>query len=263
VDPGEAPSPTGGDGTTPLRTPDDRRRATAGRLTEKNLALLQGGPLAVLSPARATPAPLSTPRRPLITPAESKTVDFMPIILVCSSVHSPIISMWNVKEFIENGHFVPSSVFFVDPEKGATRHTRKPSEAIVTPELVVHWQTLDSYAVKFRRFRVLDDPSKVENWDHVCAAFVTSQEWQVKKFYGGKKTSLAEIFSSLKGFFPVFEEDPLAIETLKWRVKVLTFSRRPAKAHTHTVVARQMWDELYNFLAVHPFFRSYKIAANQ
>lgn len=96
----------------------------------------------------------------------SKIGEGVPIILV-PSAFSTLITIYNVKEFLEDGVFIPTDV--------------KAKQMKVKPDCV-------TVQKKFSRDRVVaayevrDKPSalKAEDWDRVVAVFVLGKDWQFK-----------------------------------------------------------------------------------
>lgn len=95
-----------------------------------------------------------------------KIGDGVPIILVPSAL-STLLTMYNVKEFLEDGVFIPTDV--------------KMKQMKVKPECV-------TVQKKFSRDRVVtayevrDKPSalKSDDWERVVSVFVLGKEWQFK-----------------------------------------------------------------------------------
>lgn len=96
----------------------------------------------------------------------SKIGEGVPIILV-PSAFSTLITIYNVKEFLEDGVFIPTDV--------------KAKQMKVKPDCV-------TVQKKFSRDRVVtayevrDKPSalKADDWDRVVAVFVLGKDWQFK-----------------------------------------------------------------------------------
>ncbi|KAK9288783.1 hypothetical protein L1049_017247 [Liquidambar formosana] len=108
----------------------------------------------------------STPK-PKMHLKGSKIGEGVPIILVPSAFQT-LITIYNVKEFLEDGVFIPTDV--------KAKQMKGPKPDCVTVQK------------KFSRDRVVtayevrDKPSalKAEDWDRVVAVFVLGKEWQFK-----------------------------------------------------------------------------------
>ncbi|WRX21702.1 Cell division control protein 73 [Theobroma cacao] len=164
----------------------------------------------------------------------SKIGEGVPIILVPSAFQT-LITIYNVKEFLEDGVFVPTDVK-VKQMKGAR------------PECV-------TVQKKFSRdrdrvvtaYEVRDKPSalKPEDWDRVVAVFVLGKEWQFKDW---PFKDHVEIFNKIIGFFMRFEDD--SVESAKivkqWNVKIISISKN--KRHQDRAAALEVWDRLEEFV---------------
>ncbi|KAK8623727.1 hypothetical protein V6N13_065090 [Hibiscus sabdariffa] len=156
----------------------------------------------------------------------SKLGEGVPIILVPSAFQT-LITIYNVKEFLEDGVFVPTDVK-VKQMKGAR------------PECV-------TVQKKFSRdrdrvvtaYEVRDKPSalKPEDWDRVAAVFVLGKEWQFKDW---PFKDHVEIFNKIIGFFMRFEDD--SVESCKivkqWNVKIISISKN--KRHQDRAAALEI-----------------------
>ncbi|URE33618.1 RNA pol II accessory factor, Cdc73 family [Musa troglodytarum] len=97
----------------------------------------------------------------------SKIGEGVPIIMVPSAFQT-LITIYNVKEFLEDGVFVPSDV--------KVKAVRGPK-----PDCVTVQKKLSRDRV-VAAYEVRDKPSafKPEDWDRVVAVFVLGKEWQFK-----------------------------------------------------------------------------------
>ncbi|KAE8723804.1 Hsp90 co-chaperone CDC37 [Hibiscus syriacus] len=138
----------------------------------------------------------------------SKLGEGVPIILVPSAFQT-LITIYNVKEFLEDGVFVPTDVK-VKQMKGARPEC-------VTPE----------------------------DWDRVVAVFVLGKEWQFKDW---PFKDHVEIFNKIIGFFMRFEDDSVeSCKIVKqWNVKIISISKN--KRHQDRAAALEAWDRLEEFV---------------
>ncbi|KAK1390554.1 RNA polymerase II accessory factor [Heracleum sosnowskyi] len=115
----------------------------------------------------------------------SKIGEGVPIILVPSASQT-LITIYNVKEFLEDGVYIPTDV--------KVKQMKGPKPDCVTVQK------------KFSRDRVVtayevrDKPSalKAEDWDRVVAVFVLGKEWQFKDW---PFKDHVEIFNNILGFY--------------------------------------------------------------
>ncbi|XP_052190523.1 protein CDC73 homolog [Diospyros lotus] len=162
----------------------------------------------------------------------SKIGEGVPIILVPSAFQT-LITIHNVKEFLEDGVFIPTDV--------KVKQMKGPKPDCVTVQK------------KFSRDRVVtayevrDKPSalKAEDWDRVVAVFVLGKEWQFKDW---PFKDHVEIFNKILGFFMRFEDDSLeSARTVKqWNVKIISISKN--KRHQDRAAALEVWDKLEQFM---------------
>ncbi|KAI3954835.1 hypothetical protein MKW92_025286 [Papaver armeniacum] len=141
----------------------------------------------------------------------------VPIILVPSASQT-LITIYNVKEFLEDGVFIPTDV-----------KIKQMQDRVVTA------------------YEVRDKPSalKAEDWDRVVAVFVLGKEWQFKDW---PFKDHVEIFNKIIGFFLRFEDD--SIESAKivkqWNVKIISISKN--KRHQDKTAALEVWGKLEEFV---------------
>ncbi|XP_043724301.1 protein CDC73 homolog [Telopea speciosissima] len=173
----------------------------------------------------------STPK-PKMHLKGSKIGEGVPIILVPSAFQT-LITIYNVKEFLEDGVYIPTDVK-VKQMKGA-----KP-DCVTVQKKFSRDRVVTAYEVR-------DKPStlKVEDWDRVVAVFVLGKEWQFKDW---PFKDHVEIFNKIIGFFMRFEDD--SVESAKmvkqWNVKIISISKN--KRHQDRAAALEVWDRLEEFM---------------
>ncbi|KAF8016761.1 hypothetical protein BT93_H2094 [Corymbia citriodora subsp. variegata] len=170
--------------------------------------------------------------KPKLNLKGSKIGEGVPIILVPSAFQT-LITIHNVKEFLEDGIFIPTDV--------KAKQMKGPKPDCVTVQK------------KFSRDRVVtayevrDKPSalKPEDWDRVVAVFVLGKEWQFKDW---PFKDHVEIFNKIIGFFMRFEDD--SVESAKivkqWNVKIISISKN--KRHQDRAAALEVWEKLEDFV---------------
>ncbi|KAF9433452.1 hypothetical protein BGZ76_009443, partial [Entomortierella beljakovae] len=129
----------------------------------------------------------------------------IPIIIVPAAMTS-MITMYNVKQFLEEQLFVDSeetrSKVGNKPPRITIERRQKPNETHKTP------------------YHVIDSTEKMrdEDWDRVVCVFTTGAEWQFKKWKWQKPI---ELFAHVKGFYVKWaDEQPKEVIT-SWNVEVL------------------------------------------
>ncbi|XP_072956145.1 protein CDC73 homolog [Typha angustifolia] len=156
----------------------------------------------------------------------------VPIILVPSASQT-LITIYNVKEFLEDGVFVPTDV-----KMKAMRGVRP--ECVTVQKKLSRDRAVAAYEVR-------DKPStlKADDWDRVVAVFVLGKEWQFKEW---PFKDHVEIFNKIIGFFMRFEDD--SVESAKivkqWNVKIISISKN--KRHQDRAAALEVWDRLEEFM---------------
>nr|KYP52724.1 Parafibromin [Cajanus cajan] len=162
----------------------------------------------------------------------SKIGEGVPIILVPSAFQT-LITIYNVKEFLEDGVYIPTDVK-VKQMKGAR------------PDCVTVQKKLSRDRV-VTAYEVRDKPSslKPEDWDRVVAVFVLGKEWQFKDW---PFKDHVEIFNKIIGFYMRFEDDSLesAKNVKQWNVKIVSISKN--KRHQDRAAALDVWERLEDFV---------------
>lgn len=173
----------------------------------------------------------STPK-PKMNFKGSKIGEGVPIILVPSASQT-LITIHNVKEFLEDGVFVPTDVK-VKQMKGP-----KP-DCVTVQKKLSRDRGVTAYEVR-------DKPSalKKEDWERVVAVFVLGKEWQFKDW---PDKDHVKIFNKIIGFYMRFEDD--SVESAKivkqWNVKIISISKN--KRHQDRAAALEVWDRLEEFV---------------
>ncbi|TXG72082.1 hypothetical protein EZV62_000661 [Acer yangbiense] len=158
----------------------------------------------------------------------------VPIILVPSAFQT-LLTIYNVKEFLEDGVYIPTEV-------------KVKSMNGVRPECVTVQKKFSRDRDQVvKAYEVRDKPSalKPEDWDRVVAVFVLGKEWQFKDW---PFKDHVEIFNKIIGFFMRFEDD--SVESAKivkqWNVKIISISKN--KRHQDRAAALEVWDRLEEFV---------------
>ncbi|GAB2294827.1 hypothetical protein Dimus_029020 [Dionaea muscipula] len=158
----------------------------------------------------------------------------VPIILVPSAAQT-LITMYNVKEFLEDGKYIPSEV--------QMKNMKGPKAECITVRRLSNSKDKDKPGAAYE---VRDKPStlKKEDWDRVVAAFVLGKEWQFKDW---PFKDHVEIFNKIIGFFLRFEDDSLeSAKTVKqWNVKIISISKN--KRHQDKAAVLELWEKLEEF----------------
>lgn len=158
----------------------------------------------------------------------------VPIILVPSAFQT-LITIYNVKEFLEDGVYIPNDV------KAKEMKGVKPDCITVQKKF-----SRDRERV-VTAYEVRDKPSalKPDDWDRVVAVFVLGKDWQFKDW---PFKDHVEIFNKIIGFFLRFEDDSIeSAKTVKqWNVKIISISKN--KRHQDRAAALEVWEKLEEFV---------------
>lgn len=151
-----------------------------------------------------------------------------PIIIVPSAITS-LITMYNIKDFLENGVYVPT----IDKKKVAPN---KESRVVINK---MRGKDLPSV------FHVIDSTTKMtsKDWERVVGVFVLGQGWQFKDWHW---STPVELFSNVRGFYLKYDDAVFPPEVKAWNVKPLTISK--SKRHLDQTAALQFWNTLDDFM---------------
>ncbi|XP_006650383.1 protein CDC73 homolog [Oryza brachyantha] len=167
---------------------------------------------------------------------------FVPIILVPSASQT-LVTIYNVREFLEDGVFVPS-----EERMRAMKGSGKPDCVMVQKKLIRGERTGAGGGAT--TFEVRDKPAslKPDDWARVVAVFVLGKEWQFKDW---PFKDHVEIFNKVIGFYVRFEDDSVeAAKVVKqWNVKIISISKN--KRHQDRTAALEVWERLEEFMRAH------------
>ncbi|KAF0306116.1 Parafibromin [Amphibalanus amphitrite] len=184
-------------------------------------------------PRKAPPQPAqigSQAQRATASPQSSnKRVSRTPIIII-PAAPSSIISMYNVKELLQDLKYVSSE------EKRKQGFKRE-------NDLLIQRQKAAGQTVPYR---VIDHPAKLTNadWDRVVAVFVMGPAWQFKGWpWDGNPV---EIFTKVQAFHLKWDEMKLDNNVARWAVTVLNLSK--TKRHLDRATLMTIWEKLDKFM---------------
>lgn len=191
------------------------------------------GPTAAATPAILRPSSSSSDRDRQPRERRLRPTDLIPIIIVPASLTS-LLTLYNVKEFLEDGLFVPS----VDKKN---QGARKENLVVVKRKKGKDDSTVVPY-------HVIDNPSKfgATEWNRVVAVFALGPPWQFKDW---KWSSPVELFSKTQGFYLHFDDSQVPDTVKSWNVKLLPVSREKHKRHLDRTAVLQFWAAVDKFAA--------------
>ncbi|KAK9460503.1 RNA pol II accessory factor, Cdc73 family-domain-containing protein [Lipomyces oligophaga] len=149
-----------------------------------------------------------------------------PIILLSPSA-SALITMSNVKDFLERGTYTS---------------TPASSSAVNIQMITRHSQRLGQL-----RFVVVDSVErfKPDYWDRVVAVVTTGQTWQFRSYARGMNDPNV-LFQKVKGFCVSYSGDPLPENIRSWNVDVVQVDKVHRFRDRETVEG--MWDSLEKWM---------------
>lgn len=147
-----------------------------------------------------------------------------PIILLSPSA-SALLTLSNVKDFLEDGNFVdPQSAYGIDMLR--LNHTN-PYMGKLT------YVVVDSH----------EKLTKPEYWDRVVAVFTTGQEWQFKSY---RWSDPNQLFQRVKGYCLVYNNDPVPPPVTNWNVEVVRIDK--AQRFKDREIVARFWESLDRFM---------------
>ncbi|CAZ85769.1 unnamed protein product [Tuber melanosporum] len=170
------------------------------------------------NPPPSTPA-TSTPSK---SPSKSRSRD--PIILLSPSASS-LLTMANIKAFLENGSFIPSSQL---PGPHETIHQISRLIPAIHPTAPVRFLVVDSIE-KF----------KPDYWDRVVGVFTTGQAWQFRDY---KWNNPVELFRQVRGFYVGWDGEAVPDQVRGWGAGVKCLSIERNRRFRDREVCESIWD---------------------
>ncbi|GAA5841040.1 hypothetical protein JCM3766R1_006645 [Sporobolomyces carnicolor] len=190
--------------------------------------------------------------------SSSKKKQLNPIIMISPS-STALITMHNVKEFLQDARFVPS-------EQAKSEAARGNSSGYLAEDVVQvnHARASSGGGIETRqaRYFVVDSVDALEKlagqgkgaeaWDRVVCVMTTGQEWQFK---GYKWSEPKELFHNVKGVYPQWSSDPSNAKVKSWNVAELRIE--PLKRHRDKSVVADFWKNLEDWIARNKPWLSY------
>ncbi|ORY82014.1 RNA pol II accessory factor, Cdc73 family-domain-containing protein [Protomyces lactucae-debilis] len=171
------------------------------------------------------------PAAAIAKPAKSRLRD--PIILLSPSASS-LITMHNVKKFLEDGVFVP-------PEQAA-RETGGPAPELLS--LAYKSKLRPGYTL---RFVVVEstDKFKPEYWDRLLVVFTTGQAWQFKP-YAQSFSDPRSLFQKCKGVLVKYSDDAAIPAERDWNIQSIKVDR--ARRYNDRVTVSAFWHSIEKWM---------------
>ncbi|WPK23891.1 hypothetical protein PUMCH_001141 [Australozyma saopauloensis] len=151
-----------------------------------------------------------------------------PIIIV-SPATTALLSLTNIKQFLEEGKFVEPSLQRVENNVVTIE---RPSNRFVSPAHSI--MVVDN----------VDLFTKPEYWDRVIAIFTTGQAWQFAKYKYSKPEIL---FQKYPGFYMSYQGDIVPKQIHDWNVSVVSVDRGE-KRFRDKMIVKDLWMQLDKIL---------------
>uniref|UniRef100_A0A7S3Y6H8 Cell division control protein 73 C-terminal domain-containing protein n=1 Tax=Heterosigma akashiwo TaxID=2829 RepID=A0A7S3Y6H8_HETAK len=147
-----------------------------------------------------------------------------------------MMSLFNAKEFMQDGSFVPSQE---KRRAGAAKPARVVVERARPPGAPGegNWT-----------FEVVDNAARLKprDWDRVVAVVVQGAAWQFK---GWKYPQPLDLFNRYLGIYFQYEDEKIAAAVQQWNVKTLRINKH--KRHLDQVAQNEFWRITNEWLSVH------------
>ncbi|KZT29221.1 RNA polymerase II-associated protein [Neolentinus lepideus HHB14362 ss-1] len=185
-------------------------------------------------PGAAAPAPTST-IDPKLQARKARNME--PIIMISSSP-TALITLHNVKRFLQEAVFEPS----------AEARARATSEGNTRPEdLLAIYRTLTNISpsgkqtISHARYFVVDSVEALSKfgadaWDRVICVMTTGQAWQFRPY---KWNDPRQLFHHVKGIYFAWTNDPPNPKIKDWNVTELKID--PHRRHVDKSVVAHFW----------------------
>ncbi|SGZ53983.1 CIC11C00000002152 [Sungouiella intermedia] len=157
-----------------------------------------------------------------------KAAKKQPIIII-SPATTALLSLSNIKEFLEEGRFVEPSMKRSD--NGVVIVNHESEKLIPTAQSIMVVDNVDLF-------------TKPEYWDRVVAVFTTGHAWQFAKYKYSKPEIL---FQKYPGFFVSYHGDVIPKQISDWNVSVVQVDRGE-KRFRDKMIVRDLWIQLEKIL---------------
>ncbi|EGW34800.1 accessory factor associated with RNA polymerase II [Spathaspora passalidarum NRRL Y-27907] len=164
------------------------------------------------------------------TPKSKVTSNKKQPIIIVSPATSALLSLSNIKEFLEDGKFV-------EPVP-----TNRPTGGLVT----IRHPPSDKLISSASQIMVVDNVdmfNKPEYWDRVIAIFTTGQAWQFSKY---KYSKPEELFQKYHGFYFGYHGEASPRQIKDWNVSEIKVDRD--KRFRDRMIVRDFWADIDKIL---------------
>ncbi|KAI5449386.1 accessory factor associated with RNA polymerase II [Naganishia albida] len=157
-------------------------------------------------------------------------------IILLSSSPTALITMWNVKRFLEDGVYEKSDQ--AKARQQAEGNRRLEDVIVIYRTIITHDGT--ERKIKYYALESTDVLAKLAGteaaWDRVLCVFTTGQAWQFKSY---KWSDPRELFKHVRGVYFQLSNDQPHPAIKDW--KVTTYKIDPTKRHTDKPTVGAFW----------------------
>ncbi|WRT69552.1 uncharacterized protein IL334_006539 [Kwoniella shivajii] len=167
---------------------------------------------------------------PLTGPKKARSNN--PIIIISSSPTS-LLTMWNVKKFLEQGIFEPSEV--------ARQHEASQGNFKAEDMVPILRKRSGPHGDVTSKYYVVDGVDALQKfgqdaWDRVVCVVTTGQAWQFKPY---KWQDPRVLFRNVKGVYFQWHNEPINPTVKDWNVTEMRIDRN--RRHTDRQVVADLW----------------------
>ncbi|KAL0947747.1 hypothetical protein HGRIS_013827 [Hohenbuehelia grisea] len=191
------------------------------------------------APAAATPAPTLDAKM-----QARKARNMYPIIMISSSP-TALITMHNVKRFLQEAIFEPSQ----DAKaRAAAEGNTRPEDLIAIYRKRTHIDSSGKETETNVRYFVVDSTEALakfgnDAWDRVVCVMTTGQAWQFRPY---KWSDPRQLFHHVKGIYVSWSNDPPNTKIKDWNVTELKID--PHRRHVDKSVVAHFWKLLDSWM---------------
>ncbi|KAF9032918.1 RNA polymerase II-associated protein [Panaeolus papilionaceus] len=183
----------------------------------------------------AAPTPAIDPKI-----AARKARNNQPIILISSSP-TALITMHNVKKFLEDSTFEPSQEARA---RAAAEGNARPEDLIAIYRIRTHIDASGKETRMKTTYFVVDSVEALSKfgtdaWERVVCVMTTGQQWQFRPY---KWNEPRQLFHNVKGVYISWSNDPPNTKIKDWNVETLKID--PHRRHVDKQVVAHFWKSL-------------------
>ncbi|KAF4578333.1 accessory factor associated with RNA polymerase II [Pleurotus pulmonarius] len=179
--------------------------------------------------------------------AARKARNMYPIIMISSSP-TALITMYNVKKFLQESVFEASQDA---RSRAAAEGNPRPEDMIPIYRKRTHIDSSGKETEHHARYFVVDSTEALakfgaDAWDRVVCVMTTGQAWQFRPY---KWNDPRQLFHHVKGFYVSWSNDPANTKIKDWNVTELKID--PHRRHVDKAIVAHFWKTLDSWTLQH------------